>query len=380
MNSTQTFKLLGLAGICVGVTVVSGCQTRYSGGDASFAGNEAAVFAPEETTVELTEAAQAETTVVTPAKHRGGESDAFLTGENPMPAALAPVQPGAVKYPDPKPAKAPEYWQQHSNPYAGITAPAGTASAAGGKTASGQTVYVVQHGDTLGHIAKKQGVSLKSIKAINGGINYDKLLVGQKIYIPAKGTAAAKAGSSAPASSGSGIHVVQKGDILGRIARQYGVKIADLKAANGLTSDTIKVGQKLKIPGKTAAKAPAAAKVDHKETKAPAAEAKAATSADSASPAVAAPEIAAPALPAVAAPVIKAEAPVAAAEEKPEAKAPAANAANMTKYVVKENEDIFSIAVKWSLTSGEIKAANPGIAEAPAPGTIINLPISSTAK
>jgi LysM repeat protein len=379
MNPNQTYRLFGLAGLCVGVTLVSGCQTRYSGGDASFAGNEASVFAADASAASYTEAGKVETVSVKPAAAPAhtAEPDAFLSGENPMPAALAPVQPGAVKYPDPKPAKAPEYWQQHSNPYAGMTAPAG-ATAATGAAASGQSVYVVKSGDTLGTIAQKHGVSLKSVKAVNGGINYDKLLVGQKINIPAK--AAAK-GASATAASGTGIHVVQKGEILGRIARQYGVKIADLKAANGLTSDVIKVGQKLKIPGKGAAATKTApAKAEPKKV-APKAEAKAtaapaaALAAETTAPAVAAPEI-----PAVAAPAINTPAPAEVQEEKADVKPPAPTPANMTRYVVKEDEDIFSIAVKWSLTSGEIKAANPGIADSPAPGTIINLPVPPAAK
>ena len=45
-------------------------------------------------------------------------------------------------------------------------------------------------------------------------------------------------------------HTVQKGDNLSSIARQYGVKVADLKKANNLANDNISVGQKLVIPQK----------------------------------------------------------------------------------------------------------------------------------
>jgi membrane-bound lytic murein transglycosylase D len=41
---------------------------------------------------------------------------------------------------------------------------------------------------------------------------------------------------------------VQKGEYLATIARKYGVSIPDLKKANGLTGDDIKIGQKLTIP------------------------------------------------------------------------------------------------------------------------------------
>jgi len=43
-------------------------------------------------------------------------------------------------------------------------------------------------------------------------------------------------------------HVVQKGEYLTSIAHKYGVSVADLKKANSLTSDDLKVGQKLAIP------------------------------------------------------------------------------------------------------------------------------------
>jgi len=43
-------------------------------------------------------------------------------------------------------------------------------------------------------------------------------------------------------------HVVAKGEYLATIARKYGVSVADLKKANNLTGDDIKIGQKLTIP------------------------------------------------------------------------------------------------------------------------------------
>jgi N-acetylmuramoyl-L-alanine amidase len=50
-------------------------------------------------------------------------------------------------------------------------------------------------------------------------------------------------------STPSGItHIVQAGDTLWGISQKYGVTIEQIKEANGLTSDTIYVGQKLIIP------------------------------------------------------------------------------------------------------------------------------------
>ena len=51
-----------------------------------------------------------------------------------------------------------------------------------------------------------------------------------------------------PVKSDGKEHVVQKGDNLTTIARQYGISVADLKKANSLTGNEIKVGQKLVLP------------------------------------------------------------------------------------------------------------------------------------
>jgi septal ring factor EnvC (AmiA/AmiB activator) len=53
-----------------------------------------------------------------------------------------------------------------------------------------------------------------------------------------------------PASTDSTEHVVQKGETLTSIAKNSGVTIADLRKANNLTTDSLKVGQKLMIPPK----------------------------------------------------------------------------------------------------------------------------------
>ena len=46
-----------------------------------------------------------------------------------------------------------------------------------------------------------------------------------------------------------GSHIVAKGETLYRISKEYGVSIADLKAWNQLTDNTIHVGQKLIVSG-----------------------------------------------------------------------------------------------------------------------------------
>ena len=70
--------------------------------------------------------------------------------------------------------------------------------------------------------------------------------------------------SSTPASSGSSTsgtttYTVKSGDTLSGIASRHGISVADLKALNGLTSNNIKIGQKLKVKGTASQSAPAAA-------------------------------------------------------------------------------------------------------------------------
>lgn len=44
------------------------------------------------------------------------------------------------------------------------------------------------------------------------------------------------------------IYIVKKGDMGGAIARKYDISWANIKEANNLTSDSLRVGQELKIP------------------------------------------------------------------------------------------------------------------------------------
>ncbi|MGA2180115.1 MAG: LysM peptidoglycan-binding domain-containing protein [Verrucomicrobiota bacterium] len=122
------------------------------------------------------------------------------------------------------------------------------------------TEYVIVHGDTLGKIAKKNGVTLSALKAANPGVEPTKLKVGQKLTIPAGGTAPAANGASVAPDTGMGgeTYTVKSGDSLTKIAKAHGTTVKAIKAENNLNTDHIKVGQKLKIPAKAEAAAPIA--------------------------------------------------------------------------------------------------------------------------
>jgi len=111
-------------------------------------------------------------------------------------------------------------------------------------------VHTVQAGETLSGIASKSGVSLNEILRANDLADPDKLVVGQNLRIPSTGGGESRQTAQPPVFVAEGTkHVVTKGDCLSEIALNYGTTVAALRAANGLSGDTIFIGQELSIPG-----------------------------------------------------------------------------------------------------------------------------------
>lgn len=132
-----------------------------------------------------------------------------------------------------------------------------------GGTSGGQTVqvagasfetYTVKKGDNLWSIAKRYNVSLNELYAANGMNKNSVLSIGQQIQIPVEGGTATVNAPSVdtyqPTSfnQGSTEYTVKRGDSLSRIANEYDTSVRAIKAANGLSSDLIRVDQKLVIP------------------------------------------------------------------------------------------------------------------------------------
>jgi LysM repeat protein len=103
--------------------------------------------------------------------------------------------------------------------------------------------YKVERGDSLSAIARRFGVSVAEIKTANN-LSTDTIKVGQELLIPGAGVAAASFVVEGETSE----YVVATGDSLSVIARRFGVSVAAIKAANNLSGDTIRIGQKLVIP------------------------------------------------------------------------------------------------------------------------------------
>jgi LysM repeat protein len=116
--------------------------------------------------------------------------------------------------------------------------------------------YVVAKGDSFYTIAKKFNLKIKEVEAANPSVVPTKLKVGEKLTIPAAGTSGGATGEApapgATATSGEE-YTVKSGDTLTKIAKEHGVTVKALRAVNDLKTDKIKVGEKLKLPEKSAA-------------------------------------------------------------------------------------------------------------------------------
>jgi LysM repeat protein len=165
------------------------------------------------------------------------------TASNPPPAFVEPTNPPGTT----------------SAPPVVVTAPVPVETPVAPVVPAGAAEYAIVKGDNFSTLAKKFHVTAKAIADANPGVEPTKLKIGQKIHIPAPaaptvptvaGTTAVDSGSAA---GGEQSYTVKSGDNLTKIAGHLGTTVKALRAANGLKTDSIKVGQKLKIPAKTSA-------------------------------------------------------------------------------------------------------------------------------
>lgn len=221
------------------------------------------------------------------------------------------------------------------------------------------TVYIVQSGDYLAKISKKFNIRIDVIRKLNN-LKGDIIRVGQKLKLPGKidvgeqkaptvkKTSAAPAAKKtyAPYAGATKDYVVKSGDTLGGIAYGNGINIRQLKALNGLSSDALKVGQKLKVPATAASKAPTTATVA--EAKKPEVKPAAPVEAPTADAAEKATET-------EKAPTVEADAvedtvdAVDAAEQMPVA---------TVSYVVREGDDFSTISMNYGVSPAEIRELN----------------------
>ncbi len=97
-----------------------------------------------------------------------------------------------------------------------------------------ELVYYVKPGDSLYRLAREYSTTTSRIKELNN-LRYDYLYVGQKLIIP---LAKAETGYT---------YYVKPGDSLYKIAAQFNSTVQDIKNLNNLYTNSIYVGQKLRI-------------------------------------------------------------------------------------------------------------------------------------
>ncbi|SHG04961.1 Murein DD-endopeptidase MepM and murein hydrolase activator NlpD, contain LysM domain [Kaistia soli DSM 19436] len=207
---------------------------------------------------------------------------AIIGGDQPMPA---PVQPSPYTPPSQvqRSSLPPTSAQQDAllpgvAPSAGAVATAAepqplarpapaaavaTNSGKGGWDTTGGTVVTLGAGETLSSISRRYGVPVKELARANNITDPSAVGVGARITIPTYGVAGAAAKPVAAAvedkklasvadttTSLGGLHTVTPGQTLDQVARLYNVSPKEIAAANHLNAaDTLKSGQKIKIPG-----------------------------------------------------------------------------------------------------------------------------------
>ena len=207
------------------------------------------------------------------------------------------------------------------------------------------TVYIVQRGDYLAKISKKYNVTINSIKRLNN-LKDNTIRIGQKIKLPgkleigeqkvpegafAKDTKATVKKPYAAYTGATKEYVVKSGDTLGGIAYGHGINIRQLKELNGLTSDALKIDQKLKVPAEKVA--PVVKKAETKAVE---------------------PEVKAP----VEAPVEPVAAPVEPTVEAPVAPTVEETSAPAPTYTVQEGEDLTDISIRFGVTAAAVRELN----------------------
>jgi LysM repeat protein len=134
------------------------------------------------------------------------------------------------------------------------------------------STYTVRGGDSLWSIANRNGISLAALLSANGLTESSVIQPGQELRIPgstasSRPASAASSPAGATPPSGTTTYVVRSGDSLSIIARRHNTTVSGLKALNNMTSDMIRIDQKLIVPTGPSGGAPSAATA----TRAPAA-------------------------------------------------------------------------------------------------------------
>lgn len=382
MKNSSAYGTFIAGQLAVVAILFQGCQTYSPGGRSAFGGSEARERELEESTVVTLGGDRKATTVapvVVPAGTVGapGTYPEFVLGPG---VETKDPHAGLIKRPT-----------RH------VPAPAPTVNGAGYKPSYESTskltdggkykIYVVKSGDTAGEIANSHGLRKAEFVKLNNISDPGKIRVGQQFKVPADGKSISGAKSSQTASvSGANTYSVVSGDTIGGIALKHHMKSSDLMAMNGITDPKkLRVGQKLRISGAASSPTEGAGKTVTEATKAgetgsvpevkiPAADGIAEPTGDALAPlldlgvknevAPVVPEIKKPEIPSVQPPV-------------PAGSAVKPKASGVQDYTVREEDDIYSVALKFRVRPMDIRTANNLSGNTLVPGSVIKIPASA---
>jgi len=110
---------------------------------------------------------------------------------------------------------------------------------------NGQTIHIVERGETLAGIARSYGVSVQALAATNGIWNPNIIWAGMRLTIPTGGS-----GYPPPPHHQNNYYIVRWGDTLASIARYFGTSVWAIGQANSIYNlNQIYAGMYLVIPG-----------------------------------------------------------------------------------------------------------------------------------
>lgn len=112
------------------------------------------------------------------------------------------------------------------------------------------TTHKVRSGESLSVIAQNYGTTTANLMKWNN-LKRTSLAIGQELKVASPAVINSNTAVSTPTASSSHsnvvTYVIKRGDYLGKIAEQYSVSVSSIKAQNNLRSNTLKLGQTLKI-------------------------------------------------------------------------------------------------------------------------------------
>jgi len=152
------------------------------------------------------------------------------------------------------PVKSSYYAQIRSKNHANIVsrrAQVNIVGSASSLNAGSSSIHVVEDGETLWSISQDYNTTVSNLERINN-LSGTRIKVGMKIYVTSTGSQNQSVASSTDTISQARVisvvyHKVRRHENLTKIAASYGISISELKNWNSLSTNRVKVGQRLKI-------------------------------------------------------------------------------------------------------------------------------------